>query len=183
MPRFAVIDTETNWNDQVMSIGIIVADAHSFRPIAAKYYILSPEYRVGGMFSDTLFSDTPVKPILCTRRQALSHMTAWLEKHAVSSLFAYNANFDKKHLPELCGYVWHDIMRLAAYRQHNPTLPPFAEYCRTGRLKRGYGVEPVLRMLSQDCSYHETHNAIFDALDELEIMRLLGHPVSAYPPL
>ena len=24
--KFAVIDTETNWNDQVMSIGIVVAD-------------------------------------------------------------------------------------------------------------------------------------------------------------
>ena len=27
--NFAVIDTETNWNDEVMSIGIVAADARS----------------------------------------------------------------------------------------------------------------------------------------------------------
>ena len=28
--------------------------------------------------------------------------------------------------------------------------------------------------------YHETHNALLDALDELEIMRRLGHPMEQY---
>ena len=27
--KFAVIDTETTWDDVVMSIGIVIADAHS----------------------------------------------------------------------------------------------------------------------------------------------------------
>ena len=36
MGRFAVIDTETNWADQVMSIGTIIADTDSFTPIKAK---------------------------------------------------------------------------------------------------------------------------------------------------
>ena len=27
MEKFAVIDTETNWDDQVMSIGTVIADA------------------------------------------------------------------------------------------------------------------------------------------------------------
>ena len=44
----------------------------------------------------------------------------------------------------------------------------------------GYGVEDVLRMLSGNKRYSETHNAVSDALDELEIMRLLGHGISAY---
>ena len=59
---------------------------------------------------------------------------------------------------------WHDIMRLAAYRQHNPKIPETADLCSTGRLKRGYGVEPMLRLLSGNRGYQETHNAIFDAL-------------------
>ena len=183
MGAFAVIDTETNWNDRIMSIGVVVADSHRFRPIAAKYYILTPEYEVGGMFSETLFAECPVKPIICSRQKALLHMTQWLEKHRVSALFAYNANFDRTHLPELRAYAWYDIMRLAAYRQYNPMIPRSAECCGTGRLKRGYGVEAMLRLLSGDRGYHETHNAIFDALDELEIMRLLGHPLSEYIPL
>lgn len=183
MGTFAVLDTETNWNDKVMSIGIVIADSETFCPVAAKYYILTPEYKVGGMFSDTLFADTPVKPIVCTRFQAIRHMTAWLEKYRVYTLFAYNARFDRSHLPELRSYDWYDIMQLAAYRQYNPIIPPSAECCGTGRLKRGYGVEAMLRLLSRNDCYRETHNAVFDALDELEIMHLLGHSLSTYIPL
>ena len=40
MGKFAVIDTETNWADQVMSIGTVIADEDTFQPIAAKYHIL-----------------------------------------------------------------------------------------------------------------------------------------------
>ena len=35
MGYFAVIDTETNWEDQVMSIGSVIADAETFQPVAA----------------------------------------------------------------------------------------------------------------------------------------------------
>ena len=59
-------------------------------------------------------------------------------------------------------------MRLAAYRQHNPRIPATAELCSTGRLKRGYGVEDMLRLLSGNRGYRESHNALLDALDELE---------------
>ncbi len=38
MGKFAVIDTETNWADQVMSIGTVIADA-AFEPIEIKYHI------------------------------------------------------------------------------------------------------------------------------------------------
>lgn len=69
-------------------------------------------------------------------------------------------------------------MYLAAYRQHNPPIPPTAELCRTGRLKRGYGVEPMLRLLSDNLRYRETHNALFDAMDELEFLRLVGEIVN-----
>ena len=51
---FAVIDTETNWDNEVMSIGIAVADSKSFDLKATKYYILTPECNVGGMFSFVL---------------------------------------------------------------------------------------------------------------------------------
>ena len=98
-------------------------------------------------------------------------------------MFAYNASFDRNHLPELRDLDWYDIMRLAAYRQHNPSILADADCCSTGRLKRGYGVETMLRLLSGNRTYRETHNACFDAMEELDIMRLLGHPLTAYPPL
>ena len=183
MSFFAVIDTETNWADQVMSVGTVIADGATFRPVAAKYHILPAYCEVGGMYYDALFLETPVKPLCCTRQAAMRELRDWFGRYGVTDIYAYNARFDKNHLPELGTLQWHDIMRLAAYRQHNPKIPAHADLCSTGRLKRGYGVEPMLQLLSGNRSYRETHNAIFDALDELEIMRLLGHPLEQYQPL
>ena len=44
MDKFLVIDTETTWSDQVMSVGAVIADACDMRPLITKYYILDPEY-------------------------------------------------------------------------------------------------------------------------------------------
>lgn len=183
MEKFAVIDTETNWADQVMSIGCCIADAESFAPIDSKYHVLIPEILIGGMYEMSLYIDTPASPIVCSIEGATSELCTWLREQGVHDIFAYNANFDRTHLPQLRAFRWHDIMRLAAYRQSNPKIPPTADCFRTGRLKRGYGVEDMLRLLSGEESYRETHNALCDALDELRLMQLLGHAPSTYPTL
>ena len=183
MRHFAIIDTETNWSDQVMSIGTVIADADTFSVTAVKYHVLPKECEICGMFSDSLFLDIPFSPVLCNRSEAIEELKAWFAGFGVTKVFAYNANFDRSHLPELKNYQWFDIMRLAAYRQYNPCIPDCAECFSTGRLKRGYGVEPMLRMLSGKTRYRETHNAVLDALDELSIMRLLAIPISQYIPL
>lgn len=177
--KFAVIDTETNWNDEVMSIGVVVADSRTKQKMDSVYYIIDPEYRAGGMYSDELRLDE--KGVRVTNRgQALKEIKQWLDTYHVQKLFAYNASFDKNHLPEYAGYEWYDIMRLAAYRQYNWAIPSSADCYGTGRLKRGYGVENILKMLSDNKGYRETHNAVLDAEDELQIMQLLGHEISKY---
>ena len=180
MGNFAVIDTETNWSNQVMSIGTVIADTGTFRPIGAKYHVLAPEYQVGGMFSGVLFPDSRIHPMVCSREEAMGDLLCWLDRQGVDSIFAYNASFDHKLMPELDRFAWFDLIRIAAYRQHNPRISASADCCSTGRLKRNYGVEPMLRLLSGDCTYCETHNALYDAMDELTIMRLLGHPLTDY---
>lgn len=179
MDKFAVIDTETNWNDRVMSIGVVVADWETKQKTDSLYYIITPEYKVGGMYSDELRLNQK-GACVTDRKQALKEIKEWLDAYAVQKLFAYNASFDKNHLPEYSEYEWYDIMCLAAYRQYNPAIPVSADCFKTGRLKRGYGVEDVLRMLGTNKRYNETHNAALDAQDELEIMRLLGHDISEY---
>ena len=183
MSFFAVIDTETNWADRVMSIGTVIADADTFEVISAKYHIIPEECAIGGMYEDALYVESPVPAIACSREEALKALTAWFAEHRIRAVFAYNASFDRNHLSELAGYDWYDIMRLAAYRQFNPKIPACADCYSTGRMKRGYGVEPMLRMLSGKKAYSETHNALHDALDELEIMRLLGYKICDYIPL
>lgn len=177
--KFAVIDTETNWNDEVMSIGIVVADSETKKKIDSLYYIIEPEYRVGGMFSNELRLDEKGVRV-ADRNRALRAIKQWLDTYNVQKLFAYNASFDKRHLPEFSGYEWYDIMRLAAYRQYNRAIPDSVDCYRTGRLKHGYDVETILRMLSKNTRYSETHNAAMDAEDELQIMQLLGHGIGEY---
>ncbi|MBR5947078.1 MAG: hypothetical protein IKZ82_00330 [Clostridia bacterium] len=176
--RFAVIDTETNWDNALMSIGVVISDAENMRPLDAKYFVITPEFERGGMFESSLFIVERFKTIM--RHELEAELTAFLTKHSVKKLFAYNARFDKGLLSELASFAWYDIMAIAAYRQFNKSIPDCDPCCKTGRLKRGYGVEAMLRMLSGDKNYFETHNAMIDALDELTIMRMLAHPLSAY---
>jgi hypothetical protein len=166
-----------------MSIGTVIADADTFEIVAVKYHVLPKECQIGGMYSDSVFLDIPFCPILCTREEAIRELKDWFAGLNITKIFAYNANFDRGHLPELQNFAWFDIMRLAAYRQYNPAIPDCADCFATGRLKRGYGVEPMLRLLSGKPRYRETHNAVLDALDELSIMRLLGIAVCQYIPL
>lgn len=181
MECFAVIDTETNWNNEVMSIGIVIAEKSTFKKVDDIYFIFNPEYEVGGMFSMVL----PVRgrnprDILFSRNESMERIHSAFEKYQVASLFAYNASFDKNLLPELRIYSWFDIMRIAAYKQYNDRIPASVECCKTGKMKRDYGVEPMMQMLSGNRRYIEVHNALYDAMDELEIMRLLGKTLDEY---
>ena len=170
---FAVIDTETTWNDSVMSIGVVVADYDTFDIKEKMYYVITPTYKQGGMFYDSLNNTRGTKIDVLSRRDAISELKLILKQYDVNHIFAYNANFDYRHLPELKSFIWVDIMRIAAYRQHNPRLPRFADYCATGRLRSGYGVEEIYTYLSGR-RYIEYHNAICDAEDEMHIVKMLN---------
>ncbi|MCM1055430.1 MAG: hypothetical protein NC394_07910 [Bacteroides sp.] len=180
MSRFAVIDTETTWHDEVMSIGAVVADPNSFKPLEARYFILTPFKEHGGMYAHALYAGGTKPDLEGSRETVMRELTRFFSSCGVSSVFAYNALFDCRHLEELSHLEWYDIMRLAAYRQYNKRIPSSAECFSTGRLKRGYGVESIYRMLSGDRSYRELHNALTDAADELEIMRMLGVGIEGY---
>ena len=166
MDYFAVIDTETNWNNEVMSIGVVIAEKDTFKKVDDLYFIFDPEYKIGGMFSMVLpvKGRTP-KDLLFTRKIAM-------EK--------FKEAFEKNLLNELASYRWFDIMKIAAYRQYNDKIPASIECCKTGKMKRNYGVEPMMQLLSGNCRYTEVHNALYDAADELEIMRLLGKTFEEY---
>lgn len=183
MEKFIVIDTETTWSDRVMSIGAVVADSDTLKPVERRYYILNPEYRAGGMYSGALLHKGAGRPFICSRADALDDLLNCCSAHNIREIFAYNAMFDRGHLPELSGLTWHDIMKRAAYIQYNPAIPRSAPLCSTGRMKSGYGVQSMLRIMTGDFSYCETHNALLDAVDELKIMYLLGHSIDRYDKL
>lgn len=179
--RFAVIDTETNWNDEVMSIGVLIANSRNFSRTDSRYYILPNEEKVGGMYSKAM-RNTTHEILTGHRHEVLDDLKSLLNSNGVDDLFAYNASFDKRHLPELSDFSWRDIMKVAAYKQHNPHIPRHMPCCKTGRLKRGFGVEAMLQILGIE-GYRETHNAITDAGDELKIMKILDYGIDFYPEI
>lgn len=180
MKYFAVVDTETTWSNEVMSIGLVIADANNIMPIHAKYYIVDPAYREGGMYSPVLFVHGNNNTYVYRRKECLDDIKDLLNEYNVKKIFAYNASFDKKYFPELTNYTWYDIMKIAAYKQYNKMIPSTVECYSTGKMKKGYSVEGILRMIGTDKSYRETHNAYLDALDELSIIRLLNLNLDVY---
>lgn len=177
--KIAVIDTETNWNDRVMSIGIIVASALDFSIVDKRYYIITPDYKIGGMFSSTM-NLMQNKENIMKRSEVIEKIKSLLRSHNVTKIFAYNASFDYRHLPELSCYCWYDIMKIAANKNYNRRIPAYLECYKNGKLKRGYGVESMYRILTGKMGYSESHNALKDAEDELQILKMLNISIGVY---
>ena len=109
----------------------------------------------------------------CGRSEAIADLTDWFDKNNVQSIFAYNAFFEalitfdtnlfsspittisksdnSVAVPQ--AFRWYDIIKVAAYRQYNSKIPQSAECCKTGRLKRNYGVEPMMRLFLNNISH------------------------------
>lgn len=177
--KIAVLDTETNWEGALMSVGAVVAEEGLFLPEDHVYFALREECAVGGLYGDALDLGGDLTPEWTARENAVGRLAAFLREHGVTEIFAYNAAFDRRLLPELSGWRWYDIMRVAPYRRYNPYITDRDACGGTGRLKR-YGVESVLRLMTGSVDYREKHNALADAADELTIMRLLGAELSLY---
>ena len=177
--NIAVIDVETNFDDDVVSIGVVIGSTNDYKIVDAKYYIVEHAVNVWGMYNDMLYIKHPYCTLQNTYKNILQDLNNFFLKHGINNIFAYNANFDYRHLPELATYNWFDIMKVAAYKQHNPYLSRNLEYCSTGRLKTRYGVEDMMRLLTAS-KYTEKHHALLDAIDELTIMQLLGLDINSY---
>ncbi len=177
---FAVLDTETNWSEKVMSIGICIVEKNTYKCIEQKYYILSPEAKENGMYSYALKCKESPDPLVNSRNEAINDIKKVFENYAITDVFAYNAAFDCRLLHELNYLSWYDVMKIAAYKQFNRCISDNYECYNTGRLKKNYGVEPIFRMLSGNNDYIERHNAACDALDVAKIMAMLDVPYQTY---
>ncbi len=187
--KFAVIDTETNYDDEVISIGVVVAevkeDKSEFEAIDKRYYIITPECLKLAMFSSQLEHKKVETHLKSNRKDVLKDIATFLQDYGIENIFAYNASFDYHHLPELKNMCWYDIMGVAAYKQYNYSIKKREATCSTGRLLTNYGVEPILNRLLA-CStnvkkhYYEIHNALTDAIDELHVMQMLDLPLYVY---
>lgn len=51
---FAVIDTESNIHGELMSVGMVIADKRTFRPILKEYLMITPACNKAAMYSSAL---------------------------------------------------------------------------------------------------------------------------------
>lgn len=190
---FAVIDTETNqsykktyggriFDGPVMSIGVVIAEIDTFNIVSRYYGIVENEAKKPAwtVAKNALrLKGVPINTE-ANRETVLNTVKAGLERFGVTKIAAYNAKFDYDHLPELHdGYDWIDIMGPCQYRQFNKFLPYYLKTFKTGKVQKGYKVDDLLRYIGKG-RVEETHNALVDACDELNVMKELGNPLSLY---
>ena len=161
-----------------MTIGAVVAN-EQFDVVDYIYLISFGAFMQGGYYKDRVYK-TSLCPNKMHTDEMLQAIRRFYDNNNCEMCFAYNAPFDKKLLPTLPKDQWYDIMKVAAYKQHNSFLPENEEYFSTGRLKKDYGAERIYRLLSGNQNYKEMHNAFQDACDELAIMKMLKLPLDYY---
>lgn len=183
--NIVVIDVETNYQNEVFSIGVVIADSTNFKSIDKKYWIIKNNLKVGGMYARNILAPLPLEfreetIFLETRKEMIVYLIKFLKYYEVKNWFSYT-KFDFRHLPELHKSFKHnDISIFAKNKQFNKYIPLNAETSKNGDLKRGWKAEDIYRMLTKDENYFETHNALLDAIDELRIMELLNLDIETF---
>ncbi|MDW2891377.1 AAA family ATPase [Mesomycoplasma ovipneumoniae] len=183
--NIAVIDVETNYDSEIFSVGVVIADSTNFKLIAKKYWIIENNLKVGGKYASNVWFPLPFEfkeetIVVQTREKMIVHLINFLKYYEVKNWFSYT-KYDFWHLPELHeSFEYNDISIVAKNKQFNKYIPLNAETTKNGDLKRGWKVENIYRMVTKNENYLETHNALLDAIDELRIMELLNLDIETF---
>ncbi|WNM14967.1 AAA family ATPase [Mesomycoplasma ovipneumoniae] len=183
--NIAVIDVETNYDNEVFSVGVVIADSADFQWFDKEYWIIENNLKVGGMYARNIWVPLPLEfreeiNVVKTRQEMIAQLIHFLKSYKVKNWFSYT-KYDFRHLPELHKSFEHnDISIFAKSKQFNKHIPLNAVTTKKGDLKSGWNAQNIYRMLTKDQSYIETHNALLDAMDELRIMELLDLDIETF---
>ncbi|WP_331838287.1 hypothetical protein [Mycoplasmopsis agalactiae] len=176
--NIAVIDVETNFFNEVVSIGVAIADKNNFKLVDQNYWLIGEREQSPSMYSNVYHIPELEKYgikdyVVNTYEEAVGKLIEFLDYYNISDLFSYT-KYDYNHLPELHNlYKWFDISIFARNVNTNDFIPKNSPTHKSGALIRNWGVEPTYRLLSGNNQYSEVHNALLDAIDELKIMQML----------
>jgi DNA polymerase III epsilon subunit-like protein len=183
--KFAVIDVETTYTNEIMTVGLVISDDSDFEVQEMFYWVVNNSQL--GVFSSQIshprlknYPKMYNKGEMASVEEFESSLLEVLKGQGIDYIFAYNASFDKRLLPSLGNFKWVDIMSRASNINTNKYIPKGLEYHKTGRLKKGFGVEMIYRYVTGDMEYEETHNAVLDCLDELQILKALNYPTQGW---
>ncbi|WP_341515770.1 AAA family ATPase [Mesomycoplasma ovipneumoniae] len=183
--NIAVIDVETNYDNEIFSVGVVIANSTNFQSIDKQYWIIENNLKAGGKYVHNVWFPLPFEfkeeaIVVQTRKEMIVQLINFLEYYEVKNWFSYTS-FDFRHLPELHkSFKYNDISIFAKSKQFNKHIPLNAETSKNGDLKRGWNAENIYRMVTKNENYLETHNALLDAIDELRIMELLNLDIETF---
>ncbi|WFQ90868.1 hypothetical protein MFERI13461_00293 [Mycoplasma feriruminatoris] len=180
--NFAVIDIETNKLRNVISIGVVIANSIDFSIIDKNYWIIENNLKDEGMFNNfvDISSSICIMNYVEVYEQAIEKLIEFLNSYNVKDWFSYT-KFDYNILTELHkDFNYYDISVIAKNIHLNDSLSKSADINVDGALRKNYGVQNIYKELSGDWLYIERHNALLDAIDELEIMRMLELSYKAF---
>lgn len=200
----AVIDVETTWHDEVMSIGAVIVDTRDkYRILDVAYWLVSPFCYQPAMFSGAIELSMvkessffyqkgncildSVTETEDTFENCIAGLKALLDRYYVSSCFAYNGHFDKRHLLDLDGVVWFDLVVPFTSYDLNPYLSSEKipgenlGFGKAGvRLVKEYSFFDIMRHIPGCKRYRETHNGCVDAFEEAMAMQMMKLPRDEY---
>lgn len=169
----AVLRTMTNSEGSLCAVGVVITNTADWRPIAEYRYVIAPEAETADQ--DVLF--LPVeKDCICTSCRSehlLFRLKQMLSEEKVQYIVSYGSSA-RFFLPGI-DLPWLDIQNVSAYRKYNPFIPKKAKLYRNGRMKSGYGMEAMMRIVTGDKSYIRTGNPVRDCEADLCILERI-HP-------
>lgn len=174
----AIINTKTNNMGDAIAIGVTIVDTNKWQLQQAQYYIISEALLYPHTY-DNLYIAHVYKSYFGKLCDVENHIRNLLTQYQITNIYAYNAQFVLKQCPGLDKYYWHDIMKIAAYQQHNPYLPSNIDYLNNGRIKYKYNIPHIMEYLNISC-FRYTDHALYDTFDELRIMQFLKIPIHEY---
>lgn len=174
---FAIIDTKTNYYGNAISIGVVVVNSH-FEIQQAQYYLIPEELIHDHNHKDDFDIIHVYKTYFGRLFDCENHIRTLMNQYNITNIYAYNAFYVKKSLPEMNNYNWFDIAKVATYKQYNHELPLDADYDENGQLLR-YAMKNVIELMMKTY-YKCVNHALYNALDELKIMKLIGLPIEKY---
>ena len=88
--NIAIIDTETNYRNEVISIGVVIANIDTFQTIDKRYYVVYPECIRNAMYSASLYLEGAMNYLYKNkkvyREEAINDLINTLESHRVYSI-------------------------------------------------------------------------------------------------
>ncbi|WP_258841735.1 hypothetical protein [Mesomycoplasma ovipneumoniae] len=88
--NIAVIDVETNYENEVFSVGVVIADSADFQWFDKEYWIIENNLKVGGMYARNIWASLPFEfreeiNVVKTRQEMIAQLIHFLKFYEVKN--------------------------------------------------------------------------------------------------